>query len=303
MTKRRKTAKRRRSSKSVIPELNFELASHIAREMWAVIYLSLAALTWLSLNKQLGYLGDLWVSVLRPIFGVGVGAVPFALVFMGGSVFLSKKIEWGLARLTGMFLLAVAILGFVHMRIAPDDMLEVAQQGQAGGYIGFVSSFIFLSAFGKSGAYVLLTGTLLIGILLTLQVSLGAIIRFVTPSPKMVKKVIDVATPDFKIVDRDAEEGNLKIVKPQHYVEEETDSMTFKEVSMKEVEARLEEIQKKEEKAEKEDEHEDEVVLVKKAGAKEEEEETWEHPDIDLLEDSRETYSLNQSELKRQAEV
>ena len=132
MTKRRIT---RRRTRKASPALNFEIESHIMREIWAVVYLALAALTWLSLNQQLGVLGDLWVSGLRPVFGVGLEAVPFALLFMGASVFFSKKVTWGLARMLGLFCLTVSILGFIHMSVPETELLETAQRGE-GGLIG-----------------------------------------------------------------------------------------------------------------------------------------------------------------------
>ncbi|MBT5516387.1 hypothetical protein HOK22_00575, partial [Candidatus Peregrinibacteria bacterium] len=294
---KRRTTRRRTKKKSI----QFELEKHIAREIWAVLYLALSALTWLSLNQQLGVLGEIWVSALHPIFGIGMGAVPVALLLMGGSVFFSKKISWGLARLTGILLLAVAILGFVHMTVPPDELLEFAQRGEGGGYIGFVSSFIFTAAFGKTGAYVLLTATFLIGVLLTLQVSLGAIIRFITPSPKLVKKAVQVATPEFNIVQAAEDiDKELTIVKPGYIAEQESaddaPAMAIKEVSAAEIEKRLQK-----EKADKTDESnvEGEIVMVdEKPEAKSGK---WEYPGLELLDAGKEAFELNPEDLKSKA--
>jgi DNA segregation ATPase FtsK/SpoIIIE, S-DNA-T family len=298
--KRRKPLARKRRTTKKKKALTFEVEKHVAREIWAVAYLSLAALTWLSLNQQLGFLGDIWVSFLKPIFGVGMSATTYILIFMGVSVFFSKKINWGLTRFTGLTALAVSVLGFIHMSVPVEESLSVAQAGGSGGYIGFVSSFIFTSAFGGTGAYVLLTATLLIGVLLTLQVSLGDIVRTFVPSKKAVKKAIKVVTPDIKVVqpdfdDFDDEPENLKIVQPQYMNEEDDAALTIKEVSKKEVEERL----KKEPKEESEKkEKEGEIILVdqKPAGSMD-----WDYPSMDLLNSSRETYSLNQTELKSNA--
>lgn len=307
MVKRRKRHSRKKDS-----ALKFEVETHIVREIWAVVYLSFAALTWLSLNQQLGFLGDLWVSFLRPVFGVGMSTVPFVLLFMGASVFLSKKIEWGLARLTGIFLLAAAILGFVHMGVAETDLLEAAQRGEAGGYIGFVSSFILTAAFGRVGAHVLLAATFLVGLLLSVQVSLGDIVRTVIPSKKMMKKVIEVATPEFVTIDRTGDEDDIKIVKldePKHH--EETHALTLREVNMKEVEDRLaneddddvEEAKVVHPKAKKAEVPEDEVVMVDQAVTEEEETGEWAYPSLDLLENSKESATVNQADLKRKADL
>jgi DNA segregation ATPase FtsK/SpoIIIE, S-DNA-T family len=288
-----RTYRKRRTARKPI---NFEIESHIAREIWAVLYLALAALTWLSLNQQLGAVGEAWASVLEPIFGIGMGAVPFALVFMGASVFFSKKITWGLARLTGLLLLAVAILGFVHMSVPEAELLEVAQRGEGGGYIGFVASFLFMSAFGNVGAYVLLTATFLIGVLLTLQISLGAIMRFVTPSTETMKKVVSVATPEINVVDSKEEQSEVKIVKPDYFDEKDEAAMAIKEVSKEEIEARL-----KKEKAEKKaKEPEGDIVMVDKQMQKDSK---WEFPSLDLLSKGRDTFTLDQSELKRKADL
>ncbi|MFA4814689.1 MAG: DNA translocase FtsK 4TM domain-containing protein [Candidatus Gracilibacteria bacterium] len=307
MAKRRIT-RRRKSA----PILNFEVESHIMREIWAVAYLALAALTWLSLNQQLGVLGDLWVSGLRPVFGIGLEAVPFALLFMGVSVFFSNKITWGLARMTGIFCLAVSILGFIHMSVLETELLETAQRGEGGGYIGFVSSFIFTAAFGRTGAYVLLMATFLIGVLLTLQVSLGAIVRLLTPSSRMVRKVIDVATPEFTVTtDRDDDE--LRIVSPGPIAKaEELLSMTIKELSLKEVEDRLAAQSEDEESVPvmKKEEEEDEVIVLDRKHStelsdkkKEEDNVEWSFPPIDLLDIGKETFEINESELKRKADM
>jgi len=299
--KRRTTpARKRRRTTKKKNALVFEVEKHVAREIWAVAYLALAALTWLSLNKQLGFLGDIWVSFLQPIFGVGMGVVPLILIFMGGSVFFSKKINWGLSRFTGLAALAVAILGFIHMSVPVEESLEVAQSGGQGGYIGFVSSFIFTTAFGQTGAYVLLAATLLIGVLLTLQVSLGDLMRTFIPSKKTVKKAIKVATPELKIVEpkkeKIKEQEEVTIVKPSFMEEDDDISMTIKEVSAEEVEARL----KKEPKAKKEkkEEPDGEIVMVdqKPSGNFD-----WTYPSMDLLNSSRETFALNKAELKDKA--
>lgn len=285
--------------------LNFEVESHIMREIWAVLYLALAALTWLSLNQQLGVLGDLWVSGLRPVFGIGLEAVPFALLFMGVSVFFSKKINWGLARLTGILALAVSILGFIHMSVPEAELLEVAQNGEGGGYIGFVSSFIFSAAFGRIGAYVLLMATFLIGILLTLQISLGAIIRALTPTPRMVRKVIDVAKPEFHILP-DEESKELKIVSPAESRTADFLSMTIKELSLKEVENRLaqSEDEHDQEKNEKQEEEDDVVVVDQKKSKKEQEDHVeWAYPSLELLEMGKESFEINESDLKRKADL
>lgn len=306
----RRKAHRRRSRRKD-SALTFEVESHIVREIWAVIYVALAALTWLSLNNSLGTIGDIWVSVLRPVFGVGMTAVPFALLLMGISVFLSKEVQWGLARFTGLFLLAVSVLGFVHMGLPEStDLLEAAQKGEAGGYIGFVSSFIFTAAFGRIGADVLLSATFLIGVLLTMQISLGSIARLIMPSSKMMRKVIEVATPEFVTIDRVNEEDDIKIVKLDEPSSKDTQALTLREMSLKEVEERLRKEEREEGAGEvefvkpsKKKSSKDEEIVVEQAITSTELDGEWTYPTMDLLEGSKETYDVNQGDLKRKADL
>jgi S-DNA-T family DNA segregation ATPase FtsK/SpoIIIE len=317
-TKRRKTTRTRRKKKNPI---KFEVDKHIAREIWAVVYLAIAALTWISLKGQMGFLGDMWVGLLAPIFGVGISALPVLFLFMGASVFLSKKVSWGAARLTGIGALLFSVLGFVHMSFPLDQLLNVAQAGEGGGYVGFMASAIQIP-FGSTGAYVLLTAIFLVGILLTLQVSLGAVIRFFIPSAKTFKKaaaVVSAVTPEIEFVEREHRQvkgkSQLKIVKPEHYVEEDEvkskpkkSAMAVREVTPEQVEARIKKQMaadhaadaaiKKVEDAKVPD---GEIVMVDHKPTKKVS--SWQYPSLDLLDDSKETFSLNRKDIRRKADM
>ena len=312
MVKRRK----RKSRKE--PLLQFEVESHIVREVWAVVYLSLGILTALSLFGYIGFVGDLWVSLLRPVFGVAITMVPVVMVAMAVAVFFSKRVNWGLARLTGIFLIMASILGFIHMGVPEAELLEAAQRGEAGGYIGFVTSFILVSALTKIGAEVVLVGMFLVGVLLSIQLSLSDMARWFVPSPKMVKKVIDAATPELVLIDRGNEEDEIRIVKlddiesealpsaKKNKSGEDEHALTLRQVDLSEVEARLAK-ENKEEKEVKETSKEEipdgEIVMVDQAVLEEEDEGVWQSPSMDLLEGSKESYDVNQSDLKRKADL
>jgi len=230
---------------------------------------------------------------------------------MGVAVFLSKKINWGLARLTGLALLAFSCLGFVHMGVSADgDLLAVAQKGEAGGYIGFVASFLFTTAFGRVGAYVLLSATFLIGILFALQISLGDILRAAVPNPKTMKKVVDAATPSFALIDSADNESEVKIVKLDGpgagmsasgaSAGDDSQALTLREVSLKEVEERI----KKESDEEKAKEPEGDIIMVDGANVDDEEKEIeWQLPPLDLLEATKATYNVDQDDLKKKADL
>ncbi|QQR55422.1 DNA translocase FtsK [Candidatus Peregrinibacteria bacterium] len=164
------------------------------------------------------------------------------------------------------------------------------------------------AAFGRVGAHVLLAATFLVGLLLSVQVSLGDLLRAVTPSKKMMKKVIEVATPELVTIDRAEDEDEIKIVKLDEPARDESHALTLRQVNMKEVEARIaKQKDAGEEEAEfhpkKETVPEGEVVMVDQVVTNEEEMGEWAYPPLDLLEGSKESYEVNQSDLKRKADL
>lgn len=187
MARRKKSSKTRFRRRRTI---NFEVKSAVVREIWAVIYLSLAFFTWLSLNNNFGLVGELWMGVLNPVLGYGAQAMPF--VFLGASLmlFFAKKIQFPLSRLMGIFLFIVSVLSILHLYVPMEALMSEARDGRYGGYVGFVMNFVFreVLSIGYLGAFAVFTMILLIGFLLTFEISLGAFLSFFKPQIKIVKK-------------------------------------------------------------------------------------------------------------------
>ena len=57
------TAKRRTTKK----QMKFEVKSSVARDISAVIYFILAAVTAISIQGYFGIVGEIWVGILQPI--------------------------------------------------------------------------------------------------------------------------------------------------------------------------------------------------------------------------------------------
>src|SRR3989338_276378 len=136
----------RRRSRGPLSNVHFEVESHIAREIFAVIYLAVSFLVMLSIYGQLGAVGEALHAMLLPVFGVGIHLIPIVFFGMSLTLFFSKKSPFTLARITGLVLLFTSILSILHLSVPPDDMLVAAQNGQYGGYIGFIPNFFFRSA-------------------------------------------------------------------------------------------------------------------------------------------------------------
>src|SRR3989339_1205444 len=158
-----------------------EIESSVAREIWAVIYFALGALTVLSLWGKLGTVGSVWGNFLKPIFGWGVYAFPVILIFLGLSNLFKKENNVGLIKIFGVFSLYIAVLGTFHLILPEDQMFDLAQLGSHGGYIGFVAAFLLKSVLGKIGAQVVFIALFIISVLLTFEISLVSLINFLRP--------------------------------------------------------------------------------------------------------------------------
>src|SRR3989338_6252040 len=140
MAKRRSRLKSRSGSRR--KGIQIRVASHVMREIWAVVYMAFCVLTLLSINEKLGVVGSLWNDFLTPIFGWGIYMVPLLLGGVSLALFFARRISFDAGRILGLVLLVISSLGTLHLSVADDQIYAVAQDGEYGGYIGFVSSFI-----------------------------------------------------------------------------------------------------------------------------------------------------------------
>lgn len=208
MAKRKlKTAKRSRKIKR---NVSIELESGIAREVGAVVYFGLAAISFLIILDKAGVLGTKLNEYLSLIFGIGIYALPVIFLTLGTMLFFSRRIQLDTTRYFGIFLLLFSSLGLVHMRTDPDLMLENVDL--FGGYVGFMSSVLLRLSLGETGTKVVLIAILLIGFLITFEFSLRHLLRMAIPD-KAIKLEIQSKKRKLKALP-DHDDGELNIVKP-----------------------------------------------------------------------------------------
>lgn len=172
------TAKRRKKA-----SIKIKVKKQIAREAWGVILLMFAAVTILSIQGAFGIVGTLWVSILKPIIGWGIYIIPALFGVSAFMLFMSKKIVFGPTKVFGMFLFMCAVLGILHMSVPIDQLLVYAREGSHGGYVGFVTNFLFrqVLSIGKVGTGIVFVALFLVSLLLTFEASLRTILRALTP--------------------------------------------------------------------------------------------------------------------------
>jgi len=173
----------RRATRVKRPEFKIELESHVAREVGAVIYGGLAVFAYLIITGRAGILGNSLNYYLRLVFGVATLVLPGAFLLAGLTLFFSHRIRFHATRLLGITLLTFAALGLVHLRTPVDSMLDNVEQ--FGGYAGFLSSVLLRIFISDLGAQVVLISMLIVGLLITFEVSIKNFIAFFLPKEKM----------------------------------------------------------------------------------------------------------------------
>lgn len=155
----------------------------IAREIWAIIYLAVGVLTILSIQGTFGFIGDMWVNLLRPIMGWGIYMVPGLFLLISGMLFFSRKIQFGPSRVLGLFLFVSSILSVLHLSVPPDQIHNFAAEGKYGGYIGFVTNFLLIEVLGigNIGAAIIFVAMFLISVLLVFELPLKDVFAFLVP--------------------------------------------------------------------------------------------------------------------------
>lgn len=168
------------------------MKSSVVKEIWAVLYLGLAVITFLSLRNSFGLAGELWMALLKPVLGWGVLVLP--VFFFGSSLllFFSKKVIFPLSRIVGLLLMMISLLSIFHLSVPMEDLYTIAQKGEYGGYVGFVTNFLLRQVMNVSpvGASAIFVTLLIIAVLLSFEVSIAEFLRFLKPDLRIMKRKV-----------------------------------------------------------------------------------------------------------------
>jgi DNA segregation ATPase FtsK/SpoIIIE, S-DNA-T family len=166
------------------PKLN--LASDTKRGITVVVFAVLAAITGLSLVGIAGGLGQLLSRFLAMLFGVIAYLVPLFFLLIALSLLRPKTEEEKqhiyFRTYLGVILLCGGIAGLIHIfyLYSGSTAFDLASAGRAGGYLGAVFAGPIFALLGIWAGSLLLAAILVIGVLVTFNVSLKAFL----PKPK-----------------------------------------------------------------------------------------------------------------------
>ncbi len=151
-----------------------KLKTDTAREILAVFLLIISGITILSLFGIAGKLGEVWSEFLRLIFGIIAFIVPIVLVVIGVLLFYPKKFKFKLSNVLGINLGVLSFCGLTHLFVL-DHSRQAAQDGLAGGYLGYIINLALGNLIGFLASLIILIGFLIIAILITFDTSLTKI--------------------------------------------------------------------------------------------------------------------------------
>ena len=154
--------------------LNLKLSPR-QREIGGLLLIAVALVTLLGLfSASRGMVIDLWVRVLRRLFGWGAYPVALGLGLAGGTLFLKSRrrqpeVRWLVV--IGWEVAFIALLALLHMLSFPPDPQALAAAGEGGGWVGWALSQLLIRGLGRLVAALLLLAIGGVGLGLALQLS------------------------------------------------------------------------------------------------------------------------------------
>jgi S-DNA-T family DNA segregation ATPase FtsK/SpoIIIE len=257
------------------------------RGILAVFLFAFSALAFLGYFNGAGLLGN-WINQgLGMLVGVGKWLLPFLLIIAG--VLLLKRRAAGMSdtvKFVGLLLIFVSTLGLLHLYSgdSSEELLAIAKEGEAGGFLGYVLAVLVLKLAGLAAGTILLLAFFTAGIIATFNVSLSTLLAQVFSKSREKleagKDRLRGGTPN-----EDEEEGNEDWDEEE---EEADDTDTLKEhniqnlsfINEEEEDETEEDVEEEEYDEEEEDETEDEAPKPRRRRRRSS---LWELPSVDLL--------------------
>jgi DNA segregation ATPase FtsK/SpoIIIE, S-DNA-T family len=182
-TRRRSEPRRRRGSGIGIP-------SDIARSLVGLALLVLGAVTLIALLlPEAGILNRYVTDVLRPAFGQGAWLLAGLLLVAGAFVERAPKVGrgWTITAIGGLVVF-IGGLGLIHLVWGEGSSEAALREG--GGVLGSALAALLSDLLSPPGAFVVLLGIVVGGLILLLNVTLVGLLRPVTGGGRLIASAI-----------------------------------------------------------------------------------------------------------------
>ncbi len=193
-TKKTTTSKKRRKSTKTRGKSQFLSGISPQRriDILGIVLILIGVLTLISLFTQsAGSVTGWWVTNLSKAVGWNVYILPVALIGLGAWMLLRNLDRFpkpSIERVIGILLLFVNLATWFHLFI--DGTFDDARMGIGGGFVGGVFKIGFVQALGKPGTIIALIAWLLISLILTINLTMANVLKWLgTGSKKTYQKI------------------------------------------------------------------------------------------------------------------
>ncbi len=172
MAKRRKS----KNASKKTSESSFQLKEGLIAEIVAIVLILIAILLLVAGFGFGGILPTTLFSWLNILLGMAAFVAPFLLVFIAVTLFRSEdhRISW--VTLFGLTLVLVMLAGLFHIRFGEGQAQAAIYDENGGGAVGYGIDAVLLTLFNTTTSVLVLVGALLIGIILSFNITLKHIL-------------------------------------------------------------------------------------------------------------------------------
>lgn len=191
LMKAKNTMGRRRKQKNPLDYISIprlSLSSDIKQSIWAVFFLTLGIISFLSLFGLAGNLGVYLSKAMDWLAGWGNFIIPILLLVAGWQLYQSRDSRGGNLRYFGMFLFLWSFQGMLQLFVDVENWDQALKLGKGGGHIGWTLAVIVINLFGFWAGIIVVLGLLIIGLMLMFNTNLVSLLRNGAMPAKMLAR-------------------------------------------------------------------------------------------------------------------
>ncbi len=202
--KKNKKVKRvssRKPKDQLPPGFNFlaHLTPETKRNIVSIVLFVACFISLLSLINLAGPLGEFVRDIIFRIFGWPSYIVPLILGVLGYIILRLDRYQMPASRWVGLVLFMITLCGLFHVFLPLDKALDIIEQGQGGGYIGFVCSYPLQKIMGRIATLIVILALFFVSILVMFNTSIRALLRgsreAIEPGKEALRRVSGKAFP------------------------------------------------------------------------------------------------------------
>jgi S-DNA-T family DNA segregation ATPase FtsK/SpoIIIE len=186
---------KKQKNQHLIPKPNLNLSSETKKGIAVIFFFALFLLASLSLFDKAGIVGQYINEAMRFGFGFIAYFVPIVFLLIGLSLYrqpIKEEVSQHFYFRTylGAFLLAGSFAGLLHVFYMKDGTkaLDLVSKNVGGGYLGALFGYPFFSLTGFWAAIIILFGLMIVGLLVTFDVSLSSLLPKRSAEDEMKKE-------------------------------------------------------------------------------------------------------------------